>query len=283
MVSVVSPVCDHASDDVFSNLPENIATHLSANGYVICDNAIDNIFLNAVIQDTIGVEKHMKDGEISTGLTKDRGKRRARGDKIVWLPSLELQNHVKTENYGNNETALKTAPRYLLQLQNKFEHLRKTILNKYLSENNYHQTDYCSYMLAMYPEDGQGYVKHKDSTGEQPGRKLTAICYLNSEYKSEHGGALKLWPRTNKDEKEVQPVIIKPIGGRLVIFHSDMWHEVLPSFHRRIACTAWLVNRNDLKLEIISEERDQQLANLMKRIALRKLGTSSKHGIGCIR
>ena len=64
MASVVSPVCDHASDDVFSNLPENIATHLSANGYVICDNAIDNIFLKAVIQDTIGVEKHMKDGEI---------------------------------------------------------------------------------------------------------------------------------------------------------------------------------------------------------------------------
>ena len=94
-------------------------------------------------------------------------------------------------------------------------------------------------------------------------RKLTAICYLNSDYKSEHGGALKLWARTNKDEKMVQPVIINPIGGRLVIFHSDMWHEVLPSFHRRIACTAWLVNRNDLKVEIISEERDQQLANLL--------------------
>ena len=278
MASIVSSTNDE--NNSFSNLPEKLSATLNANGYVVIDNSIDNLFLHSLIQDAIDIEKYMKVGEISTGLTKDLGKRKSRGDKIVWLPSIAKQKNHNGEKV-ENETSLKTTPKHLFQLQNKFENLRKTLLNKYLLENDNHQTDYCSYMLAMYPGDGHGYVKHKDSTGKQPGRKLTTICYLNNDYKKEHGGSLKLWPRckntdSKKKEEENQPITIDPIGGRLVIFHSDLWHEVLPSYHRRIACTAWLVNREDLKNEIMQEERDEQLANMMKRIALRKLANGRK-------
>ena len=103
----------------------------------------------------------------------------------------------------------------------------------------------------------------------------------------EHGGHLQVWPRDKSNLKkttlrqdgvEFNNGIIKvaPIGGRLVIFHSNLWHEVMPAYHHRIALTAWFVNGEHLKQEIISEEREKQAANLLKRVALRKLLSGGK-------
>ena len=68
MASIVPPTNDE--NNIFSNLPEKLSATLNANGYVVIDNSIDNLFLHSLIQDAIDIEKYMKVGEISTGLTK---------------------------------------------------------------------------------------------------------------------------------------------------------------------------------------------------------------------
>lgn len=56
-------------------------------------------------------------------------------------------------------------------------------------------------------------------------RKLTAILYLNPEWKEGDGGEIRLF---TKDEEEIKNVDLSPIGGRLLLFWSDeIPHEVL--------------------------------------------------------
>ena len=114
MASIASSTNDE--NNSFSNLPEKLSATLNANGYVVIDNSIDNLFLHSLIQDAIDIEKYMKVGEISTGLTKDLGKRKSRGDKIVWLPNIARQKNHNGEKV-ENETSLKTTPKHLFQLQ----------------------------------------------------------------------------------------------------------------------------------------------------------------------
>ena len=270
-------------DEFFSNLPTDLFGRLETDGIAIVDDAIDGTLLKSVVQDSAKLEKNMKLGEISTGLNTDDGRRKARGDKILFLPKVQIGTGSSTLTLNND---VKTVPLSIGRLQQKFEHLRRHV-NQYLQCNQQCKTDSSSFMLAMYPGDGTGYVKHKDSTGNKPGRKITAICYLNIGYLDEHGGHLQVWPRDKSNLKkttlrqdgvEFNNGIIKvaPIGGRLVIFHSNLWHEVMPAYHRRIALTAWFVNGEHLKQEIISEEREKQVANLLKRVALRKLLSGDK-------
>ena len=258
----------------FSNLPTDLFGRLETDGFAIVDDAIDGTLLKSVVQDSAILEKNMKLGEISTGLNTDDGRRKARGDNILFLPKVQVGTENSTLTLNND---VETVPLGIGRLQQKFEHLRRHV-NQYLQCNQQCKTDSSSFMLAVYPGDGTGYVKHKDSTGDKPGRKITAICYLNNGYLDEHGGHLQIWPRNKinvkktmlqQDGVEFNNGIIKvaPIGGRLVIFHSDLWHEVMPAYHHRIALTAWFVNGEHLKQEIISEERETSRESVKTRCA----------------
>lgn len=58
-------------------------------------------------------------------------------------------------------------------------------------------------------------------------RKLTAILYLNPDWKDGDGGEIRLFV---KDGEEVKKVDLSPVGGRLLLFWSDeIPHEVLPT------------------------------------------------------
>ena len=58
-------------------------------------------------------------------------------------------------------------------------------------------------------------------------RKLTAILYLNPDWKDVDGGEIRLFV---KDGEEVKKVDLSPVGGRLLLFWSDeIPHEVLPT------------------------------------------------------
>ena len=61
----------------------------------------------------------------------------------------------------------------------------------------------------------------------------------------EDGGLLRIFPGTTaldeapSDAAEV--VEVAPVGGRLVIFDSFLWHEVLPARNKaRFAVTLWI-------------------------------------------
>lgn len=114
-----------------------------------------------------------------------------------------------------------------------------------------------STQLAVYSGDGARYVRHRDSHDKGgPHRRLTCIWYGNNDWQHEHGGYLRLYlPHQYRDSDDVKNgtntsdqddvgdesyVDISPIYDRLVLFLSgEMEHEVLPSYHQRIALTTW--------------------------------------------
>ncbi|XP_055361443.1 egl nine homolog 3 isoform X2 [Betta splendens] len=91
-------------------------------------------------------------------------------------------------------------------------------------------------MVACYPGNGAGYVKHVDNPNCD-GRCITCIYYLNRNWNAkEHGGVLRIFP-----EGKSYVADIKPLFDRLVFFWSDRRnpHEVQPSYATRYAITVW--------------------------------------------
>mmetsp|Transcript_184591 Transcript_184591/g.585421 ORF Transcript_184591/g.585421 Transcript_184591/m.585421 type:complete len:554 (-) Transcript_184591:4-1665(-) len=131
-------------------------------------------------------------------------------------------------------------------------------------------------MAASYPGAGARYIPHKDNvyrpeSGNRVNtRELTAILYANPPDWDlrRDGGALRLYKDSGDAEDEPEealkkggwnaegdrecllrkgkgPVTIAPLGGRLVIFFSALWHEVMPARRPRRALTLWIL-RPDL-------------------------------------
>lgn len=97
--------------------------------------------------------------------------------------------------------------------------------------------------LAVYPP-GARYRRHIDQFRDMGTRRVTAILYLNDDWKIEHGGALRLY----LDNENLQHYRdIYPYAGRLVTFLSDRFHhEVLPAGRERYSVTGWFRQRDDM-------------------------------------
>jgi SM-20-related protein len=112
--------------------------------------------------------------------------------------------------------------------------------------------------FAHYPV-GSHYDAHYDQSPQRDlvrgQRIVTFILYLNDHWKNEDGGELVVYPPVLDDQtlteevvdKEVQnPIHILPIGGRLVMFMSDLLlHEVRICHAERMSLTGWF--RDDLE------------------------------------
>jgi [Skp1-protein]-hydroxyproline N-acetylglucosaminyltransferase len=102
----------------------------------------------------------------------------------------------------------------------------------------------------LQPGDGARFVKHTDtyatahvkgrsnagSGGAQLIRLVTCVYYLNPDWVPDHGGYLRVF---TKDSPQ-QHWDAAPVLDTLVVFRStDVEHEVLPTFHERMALTVW--------------------------------------------
>eukprot|EP00759_Apiculatamorpha_spiralis_P022183 PhF_6_TR26517/c0_g1_i1/m.38343/K09592/EGLN, HPH; hypoxia-inducible factor prolyl hydroxylase len=96
-------------------------------------------------------------------------------------------------------------------------------------------------MLALYPGGGSRFIRHIDNPNRN-GRVLTCVYYLNENWTPEHGGTLRLYPMSSKEEYDVEPLC-----DRLVLFYSDERnpHEVLPATSHRYAATLWFSYLSD--------------------------------------
>lgn len=124
-----------------------------------------------------------------------------------------------------------TAPAPLLSYLKKLEELM-TFLNRtlYLSLKDY------EIHMTVYPI-GSFYKRHLDQFRKDDHRKLSVICYLNEDWKEEHGGQLRLYLPEG-------PLDVLPVAGRLICFRSDVIeHEVLPSTRARLSLTGWILDQ----------------------------------------
>ncbi|TCK67917.1 SM-20-related protein [Winogradskyella wandonensis] len=145
--------------------------------------------------------------------TNEVVKKSIRGDIILWI-----------DEYSANSAEL--------MFFNKINDL-KTYLNRTcflgINQKEFH--------YAIYPKDTY-YKRHLDTFMNDDRRRLSFVCYLNSEdWKPENGGELVLYL---KDEEKV----IYPFPGKVVIFESqELEHEVKPVNTPRLSITGWLKTR----------------------------------------
>jgi SM-20-related protein len=86
---------------------------------------------------------------------------------------------------------------------------------------------------AVYPP-GARYARHVDRFRDDDARVLSTVLYLNSRWRPEDGGQLRLYP-SNSD-----PVDILPAPGRFVCFLSDQLpHEVVETRRERLSIVGW--------------------------------------------
>ena len=132
-----------------------------------------------------------------------------RGDRTAWFSELAL-------------------PASLQSLWHTFEQLR-LVLNRdaWMGLRDF------ELQLASYPGDGARYAPHVDTFRGEPVRRVTAIIYLNPDWKESHGGELFV-------ETPDGSIRIAPKLGRMVVFRSDVVrHAVEPCWTARYAATGW--------------------------------------------
>jgi SM-20-related protein len=196
-----------------NSLFDSIADDLAEHGYAVADN-----FLSPVEVDNILALDDFKQGLDQfkkAGIGKHTGlqiNEAIRGDYIQWL---------------DKNTAPSSAKIYLDRLQNLVEYLNQAL---FLSMKDY------EVHMTVYPI-GSYYKRHLDQFKQDDHRKLSVICYLNKDWKPEHGGQLKMYlPSGN--------IGVLPTAGRLVIFRSDkIEHEVLPATRERLSLTGWVLDQ----------------------------------------
>lgn len=131
-----------------------------------------------------------------------------RGDKILWLER------------GHSEAR----DAYLALMETVRLVLNETL---YLG-----LTEYETHFSFYAP--GSGYLKHLDRFRDDDRRSISAVIYLNQDWLSEQGGALRLHPMGLATQD------IVPSASRLVLFLSaDMLHEVMPATRNRLSLAGW--------------------------------------------
>jgi SM-20-related protein len=133
-----------------------------------------------------------------------------RNDEIFWLDS---------KSHDLSEVEKKT----LIFLENLRQEI-KNDLRVSLSEFECH--------FAFY-DTGHFYQKHRDITSTNNKRVFSFVLYLNENWKDTDGGHLVGYDQENIIFR------IKPELGQMILFRSDLEHEVMPTLRGRFSLTGW--------------------------------------------
>uniref|UniRef100_A0A8D0L8C4 hypoxia-inducible factor-proline dioxygenase n=1 Tax=Sphenodon punctatus TaxID=8508 RepID=A0A8D0L8C4_SPHPU len=144
-----------------------------------------------------------------------------RGDKITWVEG--------------NEPGCETIRLLMNSMDDLIRHCNGKL-------GNYKINGRTKAMVACYPGNGTGYVRHVDNPNGD-GRCVTCIYYLNKDWDAKvSGGILRIFP-----EGKAQFADIEPKFDRLLFFWSDRRnpHEVQPAFATRYAITVWYFDADE--------------------------------------
>ncbi|MBK6263429.1 2OG-Fe(II) oxygenase [Marivirga sp. S37H4] len=90
--------------------------------------------------------------------------------------------------------------------------------------------------FAIYPEN-TFYKRHVDRFQQNAHRVLSFVLYLNINWQKGDGGELALYLDNEKK-------LIDPIAGRLLLFRSELEHEVLLAHKSRFSITGWMLDKD---------------------------------------
>lgn len=262
---------NNKNDKQQSILASNILNQIYNQGYCCIDNFIEN---EEILQDASNEidklqELHiLKQAAIGSGNAK-LVTTSVRGDYHCWMNNEFFEKNNENQNLFNLVSEIRTIRKVL---SNEFDlHLERD-----------------SIQVAVYPGQGTQYQKHADATPYfSQDRKVTCILYLNKQQCD--GGNLKLFRCESsffqkhellfqlKNENEV--IEIEPKWNRLIVFLSDIYHQVLPTNSIRKALSCWFYSpsilnihehlRQFIKVPIDeeTETKEQQQATIFVSIA----------------
>ncbi|CAM5625230.1 2OG-Fe(II) oxygenase [Rhodanobacter lindaniclasticus] len=96
----------------------------------------------------------------------------------------------------------------------------------------------CESHYAVY-RPGAVYARHRDRLRHSDARVVSAVFYLNADWRERDGGALRLYLADDAHRD------ILPQAGRLLLFLSERFeHEVLPATRDRMSIASWLRRRS---------------------------------------
>lgn len=133
-----------------------------------------------------------------------------RNDEIFWLDA-------KSDD-------LQAAEKKILYFLDKLCSEIKNDLRVSLSEFECH--------FAFYDKH-HFYHKHRDTTSQNNKRVFSFVLYLNPNWNADDGGLL-----VGYDQEKIL-FKIKPEMGQMIIFQSDLEHEVQPTLRGRYSLTGW--------------------------------------------
>ncbi|TEA09833.1 hypothetical protein DBR06_SOUSAS29710020, partial [Sousa chinensis] len=195
---------------------EYIVPCLHEVGFCYLDNFLGEVVGDCVLERVkqLHCNGALRDGQLA-GPRAGVSKRHLRGDQITWI--------------GGNEEGCE-AISFLLSLIDRLVLYCGSRLGKYYVKER------SKAMVACYPGNGTGYVRHVDNPSGD-GRCITCIYYLNKNWDAKlHGGVLRIFPEGKSFIADVEPIF-----DRLLFFWSDRRnpHEVQPSYATRYAMTVW--------------------------------------------
>lgn len=188
------------------------------------------LLIKSYIEDKVGINEHFLSKELVQSLRlnlnnlffknafKDAGtsnnnivvNKLLRRDKIYWLD--------KAHHNDAEDDFFKVMDAFVV-------HLNSTC---YTGITSY------EFHYAIY-EEGDFYSPHLDQFRNNDSRKYSMILYLNEDWKTEDGGAL----RVHHSDESTQD--ISPKSGTAVFFKcSELLHEVLITCKPRMSITGWL-------------------------------------------
>jgi SM-20-related protein len=197
---------------------ELVADGLATSGYAIVDQFLSHSEVDAILSSGTFAARSARFKKAAIGKKEGHQINEAvRGDMIEWI---------------DRSTAPAEIGTYLNRLNELISFLNQEL---FLSLKDY------EVHVTSYPP-GSFYKRHLDQFKHDDHRKLSVICYLNNEWKVEHGGQLRMF-------MDNEPVDVLPEAGRLVCFRSDqIEHEVLPATRERLSLTGWILDQlSDLR------------------------------------
>ncbi|XP_029973202.1 prolyl hydroxylase EGLN3 isoform X2 [Salarias fasciatus] len=219
------PFIDHVSDSDLQRLAlQRVVPALLSRGFCYVDGLLGEVAGGAVLEQVRDMHRSgaLQDGRLASSAPGVH-RRNVRGDKIAWVSGAERGCE---------------AVNFLLNLIDKLVSMCAGRLGTGTGTGAGAGTsirERSKAMVACYPGNGTGYVKHVDNHNYD-GRRITCIYYLNKDWNAKHGGVLRIFP-----EGKSYVVDIQPLFDRLLLFWSDRRnpHEVQPSYATRYAITVW--------------------------------------------
>lgn len=189
---------------------------LAFEGWVCIDNFLSPAEVAAILNDIEYWQNEDAFKQAGIGkLTTHQINTSYRKDKIKWI---------------NPETALPATGLFIEKIKQIINELNQAF---FISLKDF-ECHYAYYMPGDY------YKKHSDQFNAKTHRIISSVLYLNPGWQPGDGGELLIY----KDDKTIT---IEPISGRLMLFKSEIEHEVLPANKERNSITGWLKDQyNDV-------------------------------------